>query len=152
MMLSQNFSLAEFTASDTALRFGIHNELPEELLDAARRTALMLEAVRSHLVYLRRADVPIHITSGYRSLQLNHRIGSSPSSDHVKAMAADIKAPAFGTPLQICQAIEPVREQLGIGQLIHEYGAWVHLSTRKPMNHVNQVLTIDEDGVRPGLA
>jgi zinc D-Ala-D-Ala carboxypeptidase len=152
MNLSQNFTLAEFTHSDTALRLGIDNSLPDELLATARATALMLEAVRHHLSYLARREVPIHITSGYRSLTLNQRIGSSSSSDHVRALAADIKAPAFGTPLEICRALEPVREQLGIGQLIHEYGAWVHISTRKPLAHVNQVLTIDEDGTRPGLA
>ena len=151
-LLSPHFSLAEFCASDTASRLGINNDLPATLLPQARDTAQMLERVRQHLSYLAKRDVPIHITSGYRCLTINQRIGSSSSSDHVKACAADIKAPAFGTPLEICRALEPVREQLGIGQLIYEFGRWVHISTRRPASGVNAVLTIDERGTRAGLA
>ena len=151
-MLSPHFSVAEFCHSDTALRLGIDNGLPLDLLATARDTAQMLERVRQHLGDLVKHEVPIHITSGYRCLTLNQRIGSRSSSDHVKASAADIKAPAFGTPLQICRALESVREQLGIGQLIHEFASWVHVSTRAPVNSINAVLTIDEAGTRPGLA
>lgn len=156
-LLSPHFSVAEFCHSDTAARLRIDNDLPAELLANARATAQMLERIRQHLTYLAKREVPVLITSGYRCLTLNQRIGSSSTSDHVKACAADIKAPAFGTPLQICRAIEPAREQLGIGQLIHEFGTpqgggWVHVSTRAPANSINAVLTIDEAGTRPGLA
>lgn len=152
MNLSAHFTLAEFIHSDTALRLGLDNDLPADLLPQARATAQMLERIRQHLSYLAGREVPIQITSGYRSLTLNQRIGSSTTSDHVKAMAADIKAPAFGTPLEICQAIEPVRGQLGVGQLIHEFKSWVHVSTRTPASAVNAVLTIDSSGTRTGLA
>lgn len=151
-LLSPHFSVAEFCHSDTALRLGIDNGLPLELLANARATAQMLERIRQHLTYLAKHEVPIRITSGYRCLTLNQRIGSSSASDHVKARAADIQAPAFGSPLQICRALESVREQLGIGQLIHEFASWVHVSTRAPANSINVVLTIDEAGTRPGLA
>ncbi len=36
MRLTEHFTLAEFVRSDTAKRLGIVNELPTELLDAAR--------------------------------------------------------------------------------------------------------------------
>lgn len=150
--LSAHFTLAEFIASDSAMRLGLDNDLPAELLANARATAQMLERIRAHLTYLAGHEVPVIITSGYRSPTLNQRIGSSPGSDHVRAMAADFKAPRFGTPLEVCQALEPVRMQIGIGQLIHEFRSWVHVSTRAPANAVNAVLTIDAAGTRAGLA
>lgn len=150
--LSPHFTVAEFTHSDTALRLNMNNDLPAELLPQARATAQMLERIRAHLTYLAGHEVPIEITSGYRSLTVNQRIGSSTTSDHIRAMAADFKAPRFGSPLEICRAIEPVRLQLGVGQLIHEFKSWVHVSTRAPASSVNAVLTIDSDGIRSGLA
>ncbi len=150
MNLSAHFTLAEFIHSDTALRLGLDNDLPAEPLPNARATAQMLERIRSHLTYLAGRDVPIQVTSGFRGMTLNQRIGSSGNSDHVRAMAADFRAPAFGTPLEICRALEPVRSQIGIGQLIHEH-AWVHVSTRKPENPVNAVLTLRGTGYETGI-
>jgi zinc D-Ala-D-Ala carboxypeptidase len=74
-----------------------------------------------------------------------------PSSDHLRAMAADFKAPAFGTPLEVCRALEPHLDELGIGQLIHEFGTWVHASTRRPDREVNRILTISHAGTLPGI-
>jgi hypothetical protein len=45
------------------------------------------------------------ISSGYRCLALNRAIGSSDTSDHIKAMAADFRAPAFGSPLEVSKAL-----------------------------------------------
>ena len=80
MNLSKNFTLAEFTDSDTAMRRGIDNTLPADLLPIARTTTAMLERIRTAL-----GDKPIIITSGYRCPELNAAIGSARSSDHVKA-------------------------------------------------------------------
>jgi hypothetical protein len=56
--LSQHFSLAEFTASQTAAREGIDNDLPADLLANARRTAEMLERIRAALGYALAAKAP----------------------------------------------------------------------------------------------
>lgn len=151
MQLSQHFSLDEFTYSSTALRLGINNELPMELYGNAKRTALMLERVRHHLAYLAGNEVPVQITSGYRCLELNRRIGSSDGSDHVQALAADIKVPGFGSAREIALALAAVQAQLGIGQLIYEFGSWVHVSCRSPKSQVNALLTINASGVRTGV-
>jgi zinc D-Ala-D-Ala carboxypeptidase len=74
-----------------------------------------------------------------------------PASDHLRAMAADFKAPAFGTPLEVCRALAPHLDDLGIGQLIHEFGTWVHVSTRRPEREVNRTLTISHAGTMPGI-
>jgi len=149
--LSTHFTLAEFTASETAARLGIDNDLPTALAATARETCEMLEHVRSLLSKLAQRDVAVQITSGYRCLALNRAIGSSDSSDHVRAQAADIKVPAFGSPLKVCEALAPHLSTLGIGQLIHEFGSWVHVSTRTPSNPVNRIITIDRLGTRAGI-
>lgn len=146
MNLSEHFALAEFTASDTAARRGIDNSVPPELMDEARRTCEMLERIRAHL-----GGVPILLTSGYRCPALNTAIGSSGGSDHLKAAAADIKAPAFGTAFEVASSLAPAVDELGIGQLIHEFGSWVHVSTRRPSREVNRIITISNRGTEAGI-
>ena len=102
MQLSPHFSLAEFCRSDTADRLGIDNDLPATLLPAAKVTAAMLERIRDHLSAKAGKPVPIIISSGYRSPATNKAVGSGPTSDHLDAAAADWKAPAFGTPTEVC--------------------------------------------------
>lgn len=153
--LSAHFTVAEFTASRTALDRGIDNDLPIELLANARATAAMLERIRSHLSDLKGQTVPIIIQSGYRSPALNRAVGGSPRSDHMQALAADFRAPAFGTPLEVARALEPVADELGIGQLINEYPdtgrGWVHVSIQAPDREINQVITVTRAGTFPGV-
>jgi len=135
MNLSTHFTVDEFCQSDTACRLCINNDLPADLLPAAKATAEMLEGIRSHL------GCAILISSGYRCGQLNAAIGSGPGSDHIRAMAADFRAPAFGTPYEIAKTLAPLVSVLGIGQLIYEH-TWVHVSTRIPDKIINRVLTV----------
>jgi zinc D-Ala-D-Ala carboxypeptidase len=153
--LSEHFTVAEFTASRTALARGIDNDLPIELLANARATAAMLERIRSHLSDLKGRTVPIIVTSGYRSQALNSAIGGSPRSDHLQALAADIRAPSFGSPLEVARALEGVTDEMGIGQLINEFpdtgNGWVHLSIQAPEREINAVITVTRAGVVPGI-
>jgi zinc D-Ala-D-Ala carboxypeptidase len=150
MNLSAHFTLDEFTDSDTARRMGINNDLPIELMTNARATADMLERIRAYLVSESGRNIPIIITSGYRCPQLNRAIGSSDTSDHRKAMACDFRAPAFGTPLQVCKAIAPVISVLGVGQIIYEH-TWVHVSTRIPDKIINRIITVSGKDYIPGI-
>lgn len=154
MQLTPHFSLEEFTFSQTAARFGIDNTLGEPLLSNARMTCAMLEAIRTYLndhAGVRMAqDRPVRITSGYRCAELNACIGSKPTSHHVLAAAADIVAPWFGTPYQVAQALAPAVDALGIGQLIHEYGQWVHVSCL-PVAPQNRIITISRAGTVTGI-
>ena len=119
MQLSPHFSLAELTASETALRKGLDNTPTPEALDALHTLAAGLEQVRALL------GQPIYVTSGYRSLKVNSAVGSSPTSDHVKGYAADFVCPGYGPPLEICKAIRD--SDINYGQLIYE-GTWAHIS------------------------
>jgi hypothetical protein len=151
MQLSKHFSLAEFTASDKARDLGIDNSLPAELLEAAIETAAMHERIRAYLSTLAGHPVPIIVTSGYRCLALNRAIGSKDTSDHPRMLAVDWKAPAFGTPYRVCKALAPEAASLGIGQLIHEFGAWIHTSRGTPARPANRVITISNAGTQLGV-
>lgn len=150
MKLSEHFTLAEFTDSDTARRKGINNDLPIELHANAKETAEMLERIRAHLSSLAGKPVPIIISSGYRSPALNRAIGST-GADHPQARAVDFKAPAFGGALSVARAIAPMVSAFGIGQLIYEFDSWVHVSTRTPDKAINRIITINRSGVHAGI-
>ena len=143
--MTPHFSLEEFTASDTAARLGIDNRLPDELRENALKTLQMMERIRFHI------DAPITITSGYRCEALNRAVRSKSGSDHTLAFAVDFKAPKAGTPFEIAKDLASVIDVLGIGQLIFEFGTWVHVSLARPEKTINRIITIDKTGVRAGI-
>lgn len=149
--MTPHFTLAEFCASDIAVRRNIDNTLPATLRPDAEQTLEMLERIRGFLSNLARRDVPILLSSGYRCPALNMAVGSSGTSDHLRASAADWTAPAFGTPVEICRALALHVNTLGLGQLIHEFGRWVHTSWRLPMRLENRIITITVAGTTRGI-
>lgn len=144
MNLTPHFTLEELTHSDVAVRKGIDNTPNVDVIENLRSLALALEQVRELL------GVPMYVSSGYRSLRTNAAVGGASTSAHVQGLAADFTAPAFGTPIAVCEAIS--ESGIGFDQLIYE-GAWVHLSVDP--RHRQQVLTARFAGGRvsylPGL-
>lgn len=118
--LSENFSLEELTFSETAVRRRLANAPDETVLRNLKRTARHMEEVRALL-----GDRPIMVTSGYRSPEVNALVGGAPTSAHTKGWAVDFKC-GYGDPYAVCLAIS--RSGLEYDQLIHEYGAWTHIS------------------------
>ena len=148
MKLTQHFTLAELTASNTATRLKLDNTPTPEALANLLYTAEMLERIRSTL------GVPVIITSGYRGPLVNRAVGGVTSSDHLSGQAADIVAPRYGTPFAVASLLAPLVSTLGIGQIILEGvngKQWVHVSTRPPQRPVNRILTITNAGVRSGM-
>jgi hypothetical protein len=145
MYLTEHFSLEEFQISQWAARHNVANIVPAELMGNAKATCAMLERIRAVL------NVPIAVTSGYRNVQTNAAVGGKPASDHLLAMAADIIAPRFGNPYKIAQLLAGRIDELQIGQVIHEFGMWVHVSTRMPASPVNRILTISGAGTVVGI-
>lgn len=145
--LTPHFSLAEFTTTNHR---HLNNDLPAMLLRNAKTTLEMMERIRAAL-----GDVPILISSGYRSLPVNRAVGSKDTSDHIHALAVDFSAPKFGSPFDVCTALAPRVDELSIGQLIYEalgsYEGWVHVSSKVPANANNRVITIDRLGARVGI-
>jgi zinc D-Ala-D-Ala carboxypeptidase len=144
--LTEHFTLEEFIVSETAARQGINNTPQGEHRDNVERTAQVMEQVRSIL-----GHKPILISSGYRSPQVNAAVGGSSSSAHMSGLAIDFTCPGFGSPVEICHALTPHMAALGIDQLIHEFGAWVHLGLSNGPPRM-MALTIDNSGTRHGFA
>ena len=148
--LSPHFTLAEFVASDTAAMNGIDNTPDEVIVD--RLTDLAndtMEGVRAIC-----GNQPVMISSGYRCPELNAAVGGASNSAHLYGCGCDFTIPAFGTPLDVCRAIEPHLAELGIDQLIHENASWVHIGRAIPPSTTPrmQCLTIDSGGTRNGFA
>jgi zinc D-Ala-D-Ala carboxypeptidase len=143
VQLSPNFSLTELVYSETAERNGIDNTPPPEIMENLRRLARGLESVRALL------GAPLEISSAYRCAALNKAVGGSSASAHVQGLAADFACPAFGSPLEIAQAIQ--RSGLEFDQCILEYGRWLHLSFSDAPRR--RLLTIydEEEGYLAGL-
>jgi zinc D-Ala-D-Ala carboxypeptidase len=126
MKLSDNFYLAEFTQSDTALRLGIKNIPSPSIMGNLKKLADGLEKVRALLGH------PITVSSGYRSPTLNRAIGGSENSAHCLGYAADIKCWKFGTPDEIVRKIKDSGIQ--VDQVIAE-GNWTHISFAPAMRN-----------------
>lgn len=140
MHLSPHFSLAEMTVSQEAARRGIDNTPPPAVIDALKKTAQGLEAVRVRL-----GCAPIIVSSGYRSGALNAAIGGAKYSQHMTGQAADFLCPGFGSPVEVAAALRD--SGIEYDQLILEFGRWVHISFAPNPRHM--ALIIDRAGTRP---
>jgi hypothetical protein len=125
MKLSENFTLQEFTKSQTALRHGIDNTPSEEHLSAARK--LFTEVVQP----VRNQFGVTVINSGYRGPELNAKVGGSSRSQHCKGEAVDIEVP--GVPN--AEVAQWIADNTDFDQLILEFytpgvpdSGWVHVS------------------------
>jgi len=126
MKLSENFSLTEFTKSQTASRKGIENNpSPVEIENLKALCVNVLEKVRTHF------GMPVTINSGYRCLKLNKAIGGARNSQHMTGCAADIEISGIDNQ----QLFDWIKFNLQFDQLILEYvkpdvlgSGWVHVS------------------------
>lgn len=121
MNLSPHFTLEEFTRSQTAVRRGIDNTPPPEVIESLTLLCVyVLEPIRAALG-------PVSISSGYRSVTLNRAIGgaSGSRSQHTKGEAADISVEGMDTEA-LYTAIKS--SPVPFDQLIQEFGQWVHIS------------------------
>jgi hypothetical protein len=142
--MTKNFSLAELTKSETALRHNLPN-LPgdDELNNLLLLCANVLQPIRDHY------GKGVKVNSGYRSPDVNAKVGGSRTSDHCRGMAADIEIP--GVPN--AELAEYIRDNLPFTQVILEFytrgvpdSGWVHVSY-DPQNLKKQALTaVKENG------
>lgn len=146
MQLSDHFDLWEFEKSDTALKYGIDNKTSARARDRLRLlVSNVLEPARREL------GVPITVSSGYRSPQLNRLVGGSPTSDHKFGRAADIRTVPRSYMIQLGIFIQT---QCEFKQLIWEFGgAWIHVAYHADYNR-GEVLEAFKDpdgetGYRP---
>lgn len=120
MKLSKYFSLRELTFSKIAEDNDIDNTPTPDALETLKYTASQLDKVRELL------GRPVNISSGYRCLQVNRRLGSKDTSQHLKGEAVDFKCELFGNPRAVFEAIR--KSDIQFDQLIVEFNSWVHIS------------------------
>jgi hypothetical protein len=139
MKLSEHLDLAEVIKSDSAKRRGISNmPTPEHIENFKKLAENVFEPIRKHF------GVPIHISSGYRSKELNAVIGGVKTSDHLFGMAIDLDQQGHGSGVTNKQVFDFIKANLKFKQLIWEGGTkqepdWVHVSYDEK-NLKNEVL------------
>lgn len=134
MNLSDHFSLEEATRSDTATRLGISNQPNAQQLENMKVAAIGMEKIRELLAS------PINVNSWLRLPEVNVAVGGSKVSSHMDGWAIDFICKGFGTPLEVCKAIE--KSNIKFDQMIYEFGekGWTHISFAPAMRQ--QKLTI----------
>ena len=128
MQLSKNLSLNEVVKSNTALRRGIDNTPTEEHLKNLKYVAeKVFQPIREHF------GVPIYISSGYRSQELNEAIGGSPRSFHSHGLALDLDQDGRNKGVSNADVFYFIKNNLQFTELIWEFGDennpnWVHVA------------------------
>jgi hypothetical protein len=144
MQLSKNLALSEVTRSETAKRKGISNmPTPEHIENFKKLAENVFQPIRDHF------GVPIRISSGYRSKELNTAIGGSLSSQHCSGEAIDIDMD--GTSITNAQIFHFIKDNLLWDQLIWEFGTdknpdWVHVSYESTGKQRKQILVAKRVG------
>ena len=144
MQISKHLSLAEVSRSETAKRKGINNTPSGAHLENFKKLAEnVFEPIREHF------GVPIHISSGYRSKELNSAIGGSSTSQHCQGEAIDIDMD--GTSITNAQIFHFIKDNLVFDQMIWEFGTdknpdWVHVSYESTGKQRKQILKAVKSG------
>jgi len=140
MKISEHLDLAEVTRSETAKRKGISNMPTEAHLENFKKLAeKIFEPIRTHF------NVPIHISSGYRSKELNKAIGGSLTSQHCSGEAIDIDMDGSANGVTNKMVFEYVKDNLEFDQMIWEFGSseapdWIHISYETTGKQRKQIL------------
>lgn len=149
MNLTNNFSLKEMTQSQTALRNNINNSPNQEQVENLKCVCeKILQPLRN--LY----NLPVKITSGFRSEELAVKIGSKPTSQHCQGEAVDFEIPGVDNK----EVATYIKENLIFDQLILEYykesdinSGWIHVSYKNSgfeEDNRKQSLIKDEEGYK----
>ena len=155
--LSEHFTLGEMTVSSHK---EVYNIPSHEAIANLKRLCTWLEVLRERASPdpSKGRGEPIIINSGYRSPQLNKKIGGVPTSNHLTGCAVDIRT--SGMEQAICYAaifinyakesqhdfdelLIEKRSASPLGSSKNRYGAvWVHFAVR-PSNNRRKVMFLN---------
>jgi hypothetical protein len=144
MNLTKNFTLAEMTKSETALRHGLENTPGEAEIAAMQLLAeKVLQPVRDYY------GMGVKVNSAYRHPDVNSKVGGSRNSDHTRGQAADIEIPGVAN----ADLAAWIRDNLEFRQLILEFytpgvpdSGWVHVSYVAEDNKKEVLTATKKDG------
>jgi len=134
--LTKNFTLEEVCYSDTARAFGIDNIPTSQVIIDNLKTVCgnIAQPIRDKFGVTR-------ISSGYRCLRLNRKIGSKDNSQHTKGQALDIDK--VGN-VSLRTVFNYIRDNLNFDQLLFETNSkgvtWIHVSYVSKGNNRHQVI------------
>ena len=132
--LSEHFVLGEFTRSKYP---EVYNIPSHEAIANLKRLCVWLEELRKR--YNEKYGVgeePIHINSGYRSPQLNKKVGGVAGSNHLTGCAVDIRVLGPEQLIRYANILLDYADESGqdFDELLIEknrYGAiWLHFAVR----------------------
>ena len=130
--LSEHFLLGEMTKSSSHPE--VYNIPSHEAIENLKRVCGWLEVLR------KRYGAPIIINSGYRSPQLNKRIGGVPTSNHLTGCAVDIRVNGMELLIRYAAILLDYADEThqDFDELLIEknrYGAiWLHFAVRAKGN------------------
>ena len=137
--LSEHFKLGEFTRSNSHPE--VYNIPTHEAIANLKRVCEWLEVLRKR--YNDKYGVgeePIRINSGYRSPQLNKKIGGVPTSNHLTGCAVDIRVADMGQLIRYAAILMDYADEShqDFDEILIEknrYGAiWLHFAVRAKGN------------------
>ena len=129
--LSQHFTLGEFTRSKYPEVYNIPSHVA---IANMKRLCVWLEVLRE------RVGHSIIINSGYRSPQLNRKVGGAATSNHLTGCAVDIRTSGFEQAIEyaailIAYATESNQDYDELLIEKNRYGAiWLHFAVRPKEN------------------
>jgi zinc D-Ala-D-Ala carboxypeptidase len=143
--ISKYTTLQEVIKSNMASVLQIQN-IPnaEQIANLKLVCTEVFDKVREHF------GKPIGITSGFRSPELNKRIGGSKNSQHLEGKALDIDGDILGG-VSNKDIFDYIKNNCIFDQLIWEFGSenapdWVHISYNKGVNRKQILRAIKSNG------